>query len=68
MDVALDFDAGQGMGTLRWKAKPMARPRVNCRVYGSDEPHEGCAIEQEPVWRRQVANFRDVQQSRYSLE
>ena len=46
VDVILDFDADQGIGTLRWKANPVGRPPVNYRVYGSDE--KGFSVSDEP--------------------
>ena len=37
LDVAVDYDQNQGVGTLRWKANPVGCAPVKYRVYGSDE-------------------------------
>jgi hypothetical protein len=37
LDVTLDYDQAEGVGTLRWKANPVGRTPVKYRVYGSDE-------------------------------
>jgi hypothetical protein len=37
LDLTLDYDAGQGVGILRWKANPLGRRPTKYRVYGSDE-------------------------------
>jgi hypothetical protein len=37
LDVAVDYDAASGVGTLRWKANPVGRRPARYRVYGSDE-------------------------------
>ena len=45
-NVTLDFDPGQGTGTLRWVAHPTGRAPVRYRVYGSDE--KGFTIADQP--------------------
>jgi hypothetical protein len=37
LDVNVDWDQAQGVGTLRWKANQMGRRPMKYRVYGSDE-------------------------------
>lgn len=46
LQVALDFDPGRGLGTLRWTANPMGRRPAKYRVYGSDE--KGFTIADKP--------------------
>jgi hypothetical protein len=37
LDVSVDFDREEGLGTLKWKANPLGRRPAKYRVYGSDE-------------------------------
>ena len=37
INLAIQQDAGAGIGTLTWNANPMGRPPARYRVYGSDE-------------------------------
>jgi len=37
LDVTVDYDQAEGVGTLRWKPNPVGCPPVKYRVYGSDE-------------------------------
>lgn len=37
LDVTIDYDAGQGLGVLRWRANATGRRPVSYRVYASDE-------------------------------
>jgi len=46
VNVTLDFDRTQRVGTLRWKPNPVGRPPVKYRVYGSDE--KGFSVNDEP--------------------
>jgi hypothetical protein len=46
LDVAVDFDPGKGVGTLRWKPNPVGRKPAKYRVYGSDE--KGFAVGDAP--------------------
>jgi hypothetical protein len=46
LDVAVEYDANKGLGTLKWKPNPIGRKPGKCRVYGSDE--KGFSISDEP--------------------
>lgn len=37
LEVKLDWDEAQGVGTLKWQANPVGRKPAKYRVYGSDE-------------------------------
>jgi hypothetical protein len=37
LDVKVDWNEAEGVGTLKWKANPVGRRPVRYRVYGSDE-------------------------------
>jgi hypothetical protein len=37
LEVTVDYDQVNGVGTLRWKANPVGRAPAKYRVYGSDE-------------------------------
>jgi hypothetical protein len=37
LDVTVEYDQANGLGTLRWKANPVGRVPTKYRVYGSDE-------------------------------
>jgi hypothetical protein len=45
-EVALDFDANRGIGTLRWKPSAIGVRPVKYRIYGSDE--RGFSISDQP--------------------
>ncbi len=61
LNVTLDYDHDQGVGTLRWKPNPEGCPPVKYRVYGSDEKGftiadkryqsvVGVTTEEMPLW------------------
>jgi hypothetical protein len=60
VEVTLDFDAGRGVGTLRWKPDPAGRSPAGYRVYGSDE--KGFSVSDQPyaVMRRYAGDWRNA--------
>ena len=46
IDVRMDYDPNQGIGTLRWKTNPVGRRPVKYRIYGSDE--KGFSVSDKP--------------------
>jgi hypothetical protein len=46
LEVALRYDKGKAVGTLKWKANPVGQKPVKYRVYGSDE--KGFAVSDVP--------------------
>ena len=46
IDVRIDYDPNQGIGTLRWKTNPVGRRPVKYRIYGSDE--KGFSVSDKP--------------------
>jgi hypothetical protein len=46
LDVAVDYDEGRNVGTLRWKPNPVGRRPAKYRVYASDE--KGFSVSDQP--------------------